>query len=116
MQLDNFDFLSDLTPKRTGLSVTIWSNHGGILNKLEYTPFVKIGERNGFNVTVTIESEPKILDKSRSIGELEMLDIKEAIKYIGRNYDLFLKNFNDADDSFDDDLKTELSKRGDYKI
>lgn len=46
-----------------------------------------------------------------------MLDIKEAIKYIGRNYDLFLKNFNDADDSFDDDdLKTELSKRGDYKI
>lgn len=112
MQLDNFDFLSDLTPKRTGLSVTIWSNHGGILNKLEYTPFVKIGERNEFNVTVTI-----ILDKSRSIGELEMLDIKEAIKYIGRNYDLFLKNFNDADDSFDDDdLKTELSKRGDYKI
>lgn len=46
-----------------------------------------------------------------------MLDIKEAIKYIGRNYDLFLKNFNDADDSFDDDdLKTELSKQGDYKI
>ena len=117
MYLDNFDFLSDLTPKRTGLNVTIWSNHGGILNKLEYIPFVKIGERNGFNVTVTITSSPKILDMYRSIGELEMLDIEEAIKYIGRNYDLFLKHFNDVDDSFDDDdLKTELSKRGDYKV
>lgn len=117
MYLDNFDFLSGLTPKRTGLNVTIWSDHGGILSISKDIPFVKLGKKCKFDVTITIERKPKILDESKSITKSEMLDIEEAMKYVGRNYDLFLKHFNDIDDSFDDDdLKAALVKRGEYKL
>jgi hypothetical protein len=45
-----------------------------------------------------------------------MKNIQEAMKYVGRNYDLFLKHWNDTDYSYDeDDLKNDLRKRGEYK-
>lgn len=46
-----------------------------------------------------------------------MKKIKEAIKYVGRNYDLFLKHYNDKTNTFRDiDLFMALADRGDYKI
>ena len=46
-----------------------------------------------------------------------MKKIKEGIDYVARNYDLFLKHYNDTDDSFTDlTLMKELAKRGDFKM
>ena len=42
--------------------------------------------------------------------------IQDGIRYVGRNYDLFLKHFMDIDFSFDDeDLFNALRNRGEYK-
>lgn len=110
--------MANLTPKRTGLNVTIWSDHEGVLGKYQHDgPRIKIGKRGQFSVSVSIEKHPKIYSQSKGIKQSEMADIEEAIDYVGRNYDLFLKHFNDTDDSYDDDdLKRDLADRGEYLL
>lgn len=110
--------MANLTPKRTGLNVTIWSDHEGVLGQYKHDgPRIKIGKRGQFSASVSIEKHPKIYTQSKGIRQSGMDDIKEAMDYVGRNYDLFLKHFNDTDDSYDDDdLKRDLANRGEYVL
>lgn len=114
--------MSNLTPKRTGLSVQIWSDHAGILRKKkDKDKRVKVGTNDGYSVSITIELEPQILATSPKLKKLKSGDsiwknIKSGIDYVARNYDLFLKHYNDTTDEYDDDdLKDDLRKRGEYK-
>ena len=113
---DDIFGMANLNPKKTGLSVIIWSDHAGITaNRPHNDPRVKIGNANG-QVSVSIEPQPKILAKSKNLKKSDMVAIQEGINYVGRNYDLFLKHFMDTDFSFDDeDLFNALRKRGEYK-
>ena len=50
---------------------------------------------------------------SGNIKHSTMAKIKQALKYVSKNSDLFLKHYNDTDDTFyDEDLFGELRKRG----
>ena len=93
--------MTNLSPKRTGLKVAIWSDGDGkSRNKKDKLPRVKIGT-NDYEVSVSIEKEPKILAQT---------------KYISKNYDLFLKHYESSYDDFDDnDLFDALRERGDFK-
>lgn len=108
--------MANLTPKRSGLSAHIWSDHSGVIrNKPDCLPRVKIG-KDSAEVSVTIEEHPQILARSMNIKKSEMISIEEAIEYVGRNFDIFLDHYNDTDDSFDDeDLFAALRSRGEYK-
>lgn len=109
--------MANLTPKRTGLKVRIWAESRGVeRNKPDNAPRVKLqlGDKSMY---ISIESKPKILAKSRNIKKSDMLSFNDAILYVGRNSDLFLKHYNDTSDEFDDgDLFLALKERGDYKI
>lgn len=109
--------MADLIPKDTGLEVNVWSDGQGVLGNYKHkTSRVKIGKRGQFMISVSIESKPKILVKSKGITKPQLKSCESAIEYVGKNYDLFLKHFNDTDDSFsDDDLKDALRERGYYK-
>lgn len=113
---DNFYEMANLSPKRTGLKVTVWSDHEGVLGNYEHDePRVKIGKRGQFEVSVSLK-DFRFLAQTTNIKQSEKKAIEEAIEYVKKNVDVFLKHFNDTDDSFDDtDLIEELKKRGFYK-
>ena len=76
-----------------------------------------IDKNNNYLIKATISPTPQILDKTPNITEEQMIDIKEGLNYIARNYDLFLKHYTDPSGQFsDDELLDEFSKRGDYKV
>ena len=109
--------MANLNPQKSGVPVIIWSDHSGCTRKVSHrgTPWIKIGEEN-YSVSVTIEPHPIIKAKSRRLKKSELDKIQQGIEYVGRNYDLFLKHFDDTDFSFDDeDLFNELRKRGEYR-
>lgn len=119
---ENIIEMANLTPKRTGLQVQIWSDHAGILrNKRDNDKRVKVGTNDGYSVSVSIENNPRILAQSSKLkssnkGNPIWSKIKQGIDYVGRNYDLFLKHYEDTKDEYDDDdLKDDLRKRGEYK-
>lgn len=110
--------MAHLNPQKSGLSVSIWSQHSGrIVGKEPHRdiPRVKI-DNNDTNISVSLESHPRILfPKNINIDDIPK-DIKRGIKYVGRNYDIFLKHYNDTDNSFDDeDVFNELRARGEYR-
>lgn len=107
--------MANLSPKRTHLQATIWSDNNGISrNKKDKEPRVKI-ETSNAEVSVSIERKPKILAQTKNIKQSDMKKIKDAMEYVGRNYDLFLKHYNSSNDVFDDyDLFMALANRGDY--
>ena len=109
--------MANLDYRRTGLSADIWSEHKGFERNVSHkgTPRVKI-KSGSYMVSVTVEPEPKIKAESKHGSKSQKAAIKEAMKYIGRNYDLFLKHYYDEDGSFDDrELINQLEKRGDYR-
>lgn len=110
--------MANLNPNKTGLPVIIWSDHSGISrNKKDNDSRIKIGVNNsGPSVSVTIEQNPRILAKSKNIKKSDMKKLQEGIDYVGRNYDLFLKHYQDTSFDFDDeDLFNALRERGEYK-
>ena len=109
--------MANLIPKNTGLEVNVWSDGQGVLDNYKHKkPRVKIGKRGQYMISVSIESKPKILVKSKGITKSQLKSCQSAIEYVGKNYDLFLKHFNDTNDSFsDDDLKDALKERGYYR-
>ena len=110
--------MANLTPKRTGLLVDIWSDHNGISRKVSHknSPRVKIGRQGQFEISITIEPDPKIKAKSSGITQAQLKDCQPAVDYVGRNSDVFLKHYMDTKDEFDDDdLKDALKQRGEYK-
>lgn len=109
--------MANLPAKRTGLSADIWSDHKGIERSVSHrgTPRIKISV-GSYIVSVTIEPIPVIKAESKHSTKSQKNAVKEAIKYIGRNYDLFLEHYYDVEDEFDDrDLINALEGRGEYK-
>lgn len=108
--------MANLNPAKTGLEVVIWSDHGGkYMNRHHNTPRVKIGSTD-FQVSVSIESQPRILASPKSMKKSDLKKIQEGMNYVGRNYDLFLKHFEDENFQFDDeDLFNALRQRGEYR-
>lgn len=108
--------MANLTPKRTGLSVVIWSEQNGeSRNKPDNEPRFKI-TGDDFEVSYSLEENPRKLAQSGKIKQSDKNHIKEAIEYVVRNLDLFLKHFNTSALEFDDDdLKEALRERGEYK-
>lgn len=109
--------MANVVPKKSGIPVDIWSDHSGITRKVSHRgkPRAKISYE-GYEVSVSIEDDPKILAKSGRIPDNVMKRIKEGMDYIGRNKDIFLKHYMDTDDSFDDeDLFNALREKGEYK-
>lgn len=109
--------MANIDTKGTHLQVDIWSDHGGIkCNKKDKQPRVKVSTSDA-QVSVSIERKPKILAQTKNIKQSDINKIKDAIEYVGRNYDLFLKHYNDITNDFRDiDLFKALAERGDYKI
>lgn len=115
--VENIWGMSNLNPKKTNLPVIIWSDHSGVDRAVSHrdSPRVKIS-KDDISISVSIEAEPKILAQSGNISKSDMKDIEKGIEYVARNWDLFLKHYNDTDFSFDDDdLKDALKERGDYR-
>lgn len=108
--------MANLSPKRTGLKVTIWSDNDGKIRNLPHNiPRVKVG-RNDYWVVISIEGDPVIKAQSSNIKKSEMSQIMEGIEYVSRNFDIFLKHFNSSNEEFDDqDLVDALRERGEYK-
>ena len=114
---DDIFGMANLVSRRTGLSVDIWSDHKGGSRKVSHSgaPRIKITRPN-CSVSVTIEQNPQVKAKSGRIKQSDKLAFQEAMSYMGRNHDLFLKHYLDKDDSFDDeDLFNALRERGEYK-
>ena len=109
--------MANLSPKRTNLQATIWcDNNGAKRNKKDKEPRVKISINNA-EVSISIDKHPKVLAQTKNIKQDDIKKIKEAMKYVSRNYDLFLKHYNSSNNEFDDyDLFKALSERGDYKL
>ena len=108
--------MANLVPKRTGLSVNIWSEHNGCQRSIKHNcPRVKISVDDA-SVEVSISDHSEILSRSRYIKKSEMLKLKLGMKYVERNSDLFLRHFNDVNDEFDDqDLFDALKARDEFR-
>lgn len=109
--------MANLNPRRTNLPVIIWADHSGVDRTVSHrnSPRIKIS-KDEYSISVSIEENPRILAKSGTIPESTMQDLQEGINYVARNWDIFLKHYEDTDFSFDDDdLKDELRARGDYR-
>jgi hypothetical protein len=108
--------MANLNPQKSGLSVVIWSEHSGITrNKPDSIPRVKIFKDDD-SVSVSISDNPEILAETPNIKKSVMNAINKGIKYVARNYDIFLKHYMDKSFLFDDEaLFDELRARGEYK-
>lgn len=108
--------MANLTPKRTGLNVVIWSEQNGeSRNKSDNIPRFKIMGKD-YSLSCSLEKTPRILAKSGKIKHTDKKDIDDALNYVSRNLDLFLKHFNTSAFEYDDDdFKEDLRKRGEYK-
>lgn len=109
---------ANLIPKKTGVGVQIWAEHAGVLrnNTHSKTPRIKLTKDN-YSISVTIEEIPEVKAKSIKLkkGDIDRI-FGEGIKYIGRNYDIFLKHYMDTEDNFDDEaLFSALRAKGEYK-
>lgn len=113
-----FDWTATLSNKRTGLKVDIWSKWN-VAEISKETPNIIIGRAEYWNryiIVVTISSNPKIIAKTPNITEEQKQELEEGIKYVARNYDLFLKHYNNDGNYFDDeDLINALKEKGEYK-
>lgn len=108
--------MANLTPKRTGLPLNIWSEHSGVKRNVEHhLPRVKVGN-NDWQVVIVLSPEVVVKAKNKRFKESGNADFKKTLEYIKKNADLFIRHFNDDDDSFDDnDLFDSLRARGCYK-
>lgn len=109
--------MANLVPKQTGLSADIWADHKGVLRaKSDVTPRVKISV-NDDEISISIEKNPVILaGRFNQYKKSVQNAMKDAIKYVGRNYDLFLRHYNDVSDEFTDrQLEDALIERGEFK-
>lgn len=116
-----FDWTATLSNKRTGLKVDIWSKWN-VAEITKEAPNIIIGRAEYWNryiIVVTISSNPKIIAKTPNITEEQKQELEEGIKYVARNYDLFLKHYNNDgsnETGFDDeDLINALKEKGEYK-
>ncbi len=116
-----FDWTAMLSPRRTGLKVNIWSKWN-VADISKEKPNIIIGKAEYWNryiIVVTISSTPKIIAQTPNITDEQKQELEEGIKYIARNYELFLKHYNndgnDGEEFDDEDLINALKERNEYK-
>lgn len=116
-----FDWTAMLSIKRTGLKVNIWSKWN-VAEITKEKPNIIIGRAEYWNryiIVVTISPTPQIIAQTPNITDEQKQDLEEGIKYVARNYELFLKHYNNNGDNgaeFDDvDLIEALKEKGEYK-
>lgn len=114
--MDDVFGMANINPSKANILVIIWSEHQGCLRNVEHNlPRIELG-KDDYSVVVTIDENPKIITKSRKLTKSEQKNIEKGIRYVSRNYDLFLRHYNDTDFSFDDeDLFNALRERGEYR-
>lgn len=109
-----FDYTATISAKRTGLNVNIWSKW----NMSKEKPHIIIGKAEYWNryiIVVTLSPTPQVIAQTKNITDEQMQDLKAGIEYVARNYDLFLKHYNNAGAGFDDDdLIEALKEKGEY--
>lgn len=107
--------MSSLNPQKAGLGdIIIWSDHSGVSRSVSHrnSPQVKmtIGKES---ISVSISPTPGVLVKSK---KAKVSQFRDGIDYVARNYDIFLKHYNDTTFEFDDeDFFQALRDRGEYK-
>lgn len=115
---DSIYGMTNLNPNKSNLPAIIWVDHAGVQRKVSHkdTPRAKITV-DDLAVSVSLEPDPKIVEpREASIRKSDLRKIGKALEYIGRNYDLLLRHYNDVNFSFDDeDLKEALRNRGEYR-
>lgn len=100
----------------TNLDVNIYSIHNGICANKYYKPKIMIGLKGKYFIIATIEEEPIIIYETLGITQDEQAKCQQALRYVQKNIDLFLKHYNDSKDSFNDkDLINSLDKRNVFK-
>ena len=116
MEDEEWIYMANLSPKKTGFNVVIWSESQGVTrNKNNKVPRFIIEGRQ-YYISLSLENKPQIIKQFGEIKQSDKKDIQTAIDYVVRNLDLFLKHYNDTTDDFDDeDLFTSLRERGEYK-
>ena len=110
--------MANLPGTKTNLrTATIWSDGGGVFRKRkDKLPQIKVGIKDEFLVSLSLDDELKELYKARVIKKSEDKIINLAKEYIKRNLDLFIKHYNSSAYEYDDDdLKYDLAQRGYYK-
>lgn len=107
--------MTNLVPRRTGLSCYIWADGTGESRNVPHSiPRVEL-KKDNYRISVSIEPNPIALAAPSDIPHNVMESFKEAMKYVGRNWDLFLKHYNSENDSYDDtDLTDDLRSRGEF--
>ena len=108
--------MANIHAKRTGLSVNIWAEYGGVARKAKHKlPRLKVGIPGGSEVSATIEPVPVIVAKTSNIKKSDMRAIQEGLDYVGRNHDLFNLHYMDTEGDFDDMwLMLALKSRGEF--
>ena len=108
--------MANLSPKRTGLKLSIWSDGAGkFRNKSDKRPRIKVGKNDTLIASISLDDSLEILAKSKGLKQHDLKAIEEAKEYIKENLDLFIKHYNShSKDYDDDDLKNDLIKRGYY--
>lgn len=116
-----FDWTATLSFRVTGLKVNIWSKWD-VAETSDEKPNIIIGRGEYWNryiIVVTISSTPKIIAQTPNITDEQKKDLEEGIKYVARNYELFLKHYNNegnnGKDFDDEDLIQALEEKGEYK-
>ena len=108
--------MANIVRSKSGLDVDIWSEHRGIERNVPHSlPRIKLSTSDT-SIVISIEPQPKLLALS-NISEKDAKRIfSKGIRYVGDNYDLFMKHYMDLDDSFDDEmLFAALREKGVYK-
>lgn len=112
-----FDYTATVSAKRTGLNIDIWSKWSAS-EKSKEQPHIIIGKTEYWNryiIVVTLSPTPTIIAQTPNITDEQMQDLKAGIEYVARNYDVFLKHYNNAGAGFDDDdLIEALKEKGEY--
>lgn len=108
--------MSNLSPKRTGLKCYIWiDDTGSSRNTKHNTPRVKIS-KDDYEISVSIDENPKILAKNKDIPHSVMKYMKESMEYVSKVHDILLKYFKDGGINYDtQDMFYELRDRGYFK-
>ena len=109
---NNVFAMANLSPKLTGLNCVIWVDSMGSSRSVQHSvPQVKV-EKDGFEISVSIEPRPRVLAKSTNTPHSVIKEFRKAVKYVATNYDLFIKHYNDSGFSYSDsDLMFDLRDR-----
>lgn len=116
--IDDYTFgFAHIPPTKSGLKVSIWSGHAEAERKPSKfkKPWLMIGRDLNHQIPISIEAIPQYLINKSTLSKSDLNDFQSALDFVGRNYYLFLKHYNDVDfDYGDEELFNDLIANGEY--